>query len=42
MQPLLEWWPQIDRCSWDLPVFHTLLRRGLTWLTQAPCLSPAP
>ena len=31
LQPLAEWWPTIDRCAWDLPVFHTLLRRGIDW-----------
>lgn len=32
MQPLMDWWPTVDRCAWDLPVFHTLLRRGLDWI----------
>jgi len=31
LQPLADWWPTVDRCAWDLPVFHTLLRRGLAW-----------
>jgi type 1 glutamine amidotransferase len=31
MQPLADWWPSVDRCAWDLPVFYTLLRRGLGW-----------
>jgi type 1 glutamine amidotransferase len=31
MQPFLDWWPQVDRCAWDLPVFHDLLRRGIAW-----------
>jgi len=31
LQPLAEWWPSVDRCAWDLPVFYTLLRRGLAW-----------
>ncbi len=34
MQPLLDWWPSIDRCAWDLPVFHELLRRGIAWTKQ--------
>ena len=34
MQPLLDWWPTVDRCAWDLPVFHDLLRRGLDWVKQ--------
>ncbi len=32
LQPLLDWWPSVDRCAWDLPVFHDLLRRGIAWL----------
>ncbi|MFY9352009.1 MAG: ThuA domain-containing protein [Sphingobium sp.] len=31
MQPFLDWWPQVDRCAWDLPVFRELLRRGIEW-----------
>ncbi|BBD99769.1 trehalose utilization [Sphingobium amiense] len=31
MQPFLDWWPQVDRCAWDLPVFRELLRRGIAW-----------
>ena len=32
LQPMMEWWPTVDRCAWDLPVFYDLLRRGLGWL----------
>jgi uncharacterized protein len=32
LQPLADWWPTIDRCAWDLPVFYDLLRRGLGWI----------
>ena len=31
MQPLLDYWPTIDRGSWELPVFYDLLRRGIDW-----------
>ncbi|HTO70919.1 MAG TPA: ThuA domain-containing protein [Myxococcota bacterium] len=31
MRPMLDWWPTVDRGSWELPVFHELLRRGLAW-----------
>jgi type 1 glutamine amidotransferase len=31
LQPLADWWPSVDRCAWDLPVFLTLLRRGIAW-----------
>lgn len=32
LQPLAEWWPTVDRCAWDLPVFYELLRRGIGWI----------
>ncbi|MFX5464614.1 hypothetical protein ABTD44_19770, partial [Acinetobacter baumannii] len=31
LQPLMDYWPTVDRCSWELPVFHELLRRGIAW-----------
>lgn len=36
LQPLAEWWPSVDRCAWDLPVFHLLLRRGVEWAKSLP------
>ncbi len=37
LQPMLDWWPTVDRGTWELPVFYTLLRRGLDWAKpQAP------
>jgi type 1 glutamine amidotransferase len=35
LQPLMDWWPTVDRCAWDLPVFYDLLRRGIAW-AKAP------
>ena len=32
LQPMLDWWPTVDRCAWDMPVFYELLRRGIGWL----------
>ena len=34
LQPLADWWPTVDRCAWDLPVFYELLRRGIGWLKE--------
>ena len=34
LQPMMDWWPTVDRCAWDLPVFHDLLARGIDWLKQ--------
>lgn len=31
LQPLVEDYPIIERCSWQNPVFYELLRRGLKW-----------
>lgn len=38
MQPHMDYWPEVDRCAWDLPVFYTLLRRGIEW-AKSPALS---
>jgi hypothetical protein len=34
MRPLMEEYPKIERCSWESPVYHELLRRGLRWATR--------
>jgi type 1 glutamine amidotransferase len=31
MQPAMEWWPTVDRGSWESEAFWTLLRRGIRW-----------
>ena len=31
MRPLMDEYPVVERCSWELPVFYDLLRRGLRW-----------
>ncbi|MEM9532790.1 MAG: ThuA domain-containing protein [Pseudomonadota bacterium] len=31
MQPLTDYYPRVERCSWELPQFYELLRRGLRW-----------
>jgi type 1 glutamine amidotransferase len=31
MVPLKDYYPTIDRCSWELPVFYELLRRSIRW-----------
>lgn len=40
LQPLLDFWPSVDRCAWDLPVFYDLLRRGIAWAKE-PALAPS-
>ncbi len=34
MQPMMHWWPTVDRCAWDTPAYYELLRRGLRWAIQ--------
>ena len=36
LQPMAPWWPTVDRCAWDLPVFYDLLRRGIRWIREKP------
>jgi uncharacterized protein len=31
MVPILDYYPKVDRCAWDVPVFYDLLRRSLRW-----------
>jgi type 1 glutamine amidotransferase len=34
MRPLTNWYPEIERGAWRLPVFYELLRRGISWTKQ--------
>lgn len=34
MRPLMDWYPQLERGAWELPVFYELLRRGIAWAKQ--------
>lgn len=34
MQPLLEEYPRVERCSWESPVYYELLRRGIRWMAR--------
>ena len=36
MRPLMDYYPQVERGAWELPVFHELLRRSLRW-ALSPC-----
>ncbi|MEW4467901.1 ThuA domain-containing protein [Parasphingorhabdus sp. JC815] len=31
MEPVLDWWPEIDRSGWEQPIIYDLLRRGIGW-----------
>ena len=31
MRPLMEYYPQVERGAWELPVFRELVSRGLRW-----------
>ncbi|MEM7341402.1 MAG: ThuA domain-containing protein [Actinomycetota bacterium] len=31
MAPLMRWYPTIERCSWEKPEYHELLRRAIRW-----------
>ena len=34
MQPLMEEYPRVERCSWELPVYYEILRRGIRWAAR--------
>jgi len=31
MRPVLDWYPRVERCSWERPQYRELLRRGIRW-----------
>lgn len=31
MAPVLKYYPQVERCSWEKPAYYELLRRSLRW-----------
>ncbi len=31
MVPVLDYYPVVERCSWERPVYYELLRRSLRW-----------
>jgi uncharacterized protein len=35
MAPVLDYYPRIERCSWERPAYHELLRRSLRWARGA-------
>jgi len=37
MQPLMDFYPRIERCSWELPQYYELLRRGISWGLGEAC-----
>jgi len=37
MEPVMDYYPRVERCSWELPQYHELLRRGIRW-----CLGEIP
>jgi type 1 glutamine amidotransferase len=35
MRPLTDYYPAVERCSWDTPEYYELLRRGIAWALRA-------
>ena len=31
MKPLMDYYPEIERCAWESPVFREIIDRGLNW-----------
>jgi len=34
MHPVMEWWPTVDRGSWESETYWLLLRRCIAWLLE--------
>jgi hypothetical protein len=35
MRPVMDWYPRVERCSWERPAYYELLRRGIRWALGA-------
>jgi uncharacterized protein len=35
MAPMVAYYPKVERCSWEVPQYHELLRRGIRWAIGA-------
>ncbi len=35
MRPAMDYYPQVERCSWEKPEYYELLRRSLRWCLEA-------
>jgi len=35
MRPILDYYPVVERCSWEKPQYYELLRRGIRWALGA-------
>ena len=31
MRPVTDYYPKIERCSWEIPQYYELLKRGIRW-----------
>jgi hypothetical protein len=31
MRPILDFYPRVERCAWNEPIYYELLRRGIAW-----------
>lgn len=36
LEPILAFNPIVERCSWSLPIYYELLRRGIRWAMATP------
>jgi hypothetical protein len=34
LRPLMDYYPNVDRCAWEQPVYYELLRRGIAWAKE--------
>jgi len=35
LKPMADYYPHVERCSWNYPIFYKLLRRGIAWGVSA-------
>lgn len=34
MEGITDYYPEVERCVWDMPAYYTLLRRGIDWAKE--------
>jgi type 1 glutamine amidotransferase len=40
MRPVMDWYPEVERCAWESPVYYELLRRGIRWAARLTASTP--
>jgi type 1 glutamine amidotransferase len=42
MRPILDFYPRVERCAWNEPIYYELLRRGIAWAAARDAVAAVP